>query len=98
MGKPYKEVLRFLWTLHQRPVDIKAPTVGVLTDAELMAWDKEVDEMVIPQGSNDQVTPTVVRGPEVRNQDGAATAITKLSEALTRYQEAAAKVQEKKAT
>ena len=85
-----------MWTLHQRPADIKAPTMGVLTDAELMAWDKEVDEMVIPQGSNDQVTPTVVRGPEVRNQDGAATAMTKLSEALPRYQEVAAKVQEEK--
>ena len=96
MGKPYEEVLRFLWTLHKRPAVIKAPTVGVLTEAELVAWDKEVDKMVTPQGQEDQVTPTVVRGPEAPSQDGAATAMTKLSEALTRYQEAAAKVQEEK--
>ena len=45
MGKSYEEVLRFLLTLHQRPADIKEPTVRALTDAELIVWDKEVDGM-----------------------------------------------------
>ena len=58
--------------------------------------DKEVDRMVTPQRSNGQMIPTVVQDPGALNQDGATTAMTKLPEALTRYHEVAAKVQEEK--
>ena len=36
MGKPYEGVLRFLWTLHHRPLDIKAPSVGIITESDLL--------------------------------------------------------------
>ena len=96
MREPYAEALAFLWTLHHRPSDLKPPTTGILCDPGSLAWDAEVDGVITSTAP--QVTPVRARTstPESGQEFGAVTAMTKLSEAMTRYQEAAAKAQEDK--
>ena len=48
MGKPYEGILQFLWILHHRTSDIKVPALGILEEAELTAWETEVDSIVNP--------------------------------------------------
>ena len=38
MGKPYRDLLLFLWTLHHRGSDIKPPTTGAIEDGETAKW------------------------------------------------------------
>ena len=40
MGKPYTQVLLFLWALHHLEAAVKAPTIATLQDDATITWDK----------------------------------------------------------
>lgn len=98
MAGPYAQVLRFVWAAHHLVQEVTAPTVGILQDSVTMAWERETRSLVEPSLTATQVnvaTPRTVSNNV--SQSGALTAMTELSEAMTRYQEASAKVQDLKA-
>ena len=96
LGKPYESVLRFLWVLHHHPSDMQAPAAGILADPELVEWDIEVEKLIRPAAPPASVAPQPQTIADLGNRLGATTAMTKLSEALTKYQEVAARAHEEK--
>ena len=63
-----------------------------------MAWEKDTRSLVEPRLTATQVNvPTSRAGSNDVSQSGALTAMTKLSEAMMRYQESSAKVHDSKA-
>ena len=68
----------------------------ILEDLDLVAWNAEVDGLIQPEVPPMNPAPQLQTIANLENQLGATTAMTKHSEALTKYQEAAAKAYEEK--
>ena len=97
MGSPYEDVFRFIWAIHHHPTIVSSPKIGNLLDEDTIQWEKEVTKTVLPKQTS--ATIDLTKNPlthGVLNQDGAITAITKLSESMVKHQEAVLKNQEDK--
>ena len=71
--------------------------MGNLLDAETIQWEQEVAKTVLPKQTPSTIDLTSNPNNQgVLNQDGAITAMTKLSECMVKHQEAVLKNQEDK--
>ena len=96
-GEHYDQILYFLWACHHEDEKIPSPGLSILEAPETVEWKKTTRESIFPE----KASPTVVdlsnsQGPSGL-QDGAITAMTKLSDSMIAHQRAAIKNQEEKA-
>ena len=89
---PYTDLLRFLWGIHHYEVAITTLTIGNLQDNDTVAWAASVQVIMAPKIAEKVVTMDLTMEDRNGMSDGTMTAMTKLSESIIRYQEAAAKV------
>ena len=96
MGASYESTLQFLWACHHLDVDMIVPTTSTLQDQATVDWEEGTRSLI----EEPKVAPTVdLTTTGVDNSvisAGALTAMTKLSESMTKYQEAAARLQDEK--
>ena len=94
MGKPFEGTLRFLWALHHRASDFKAPITAAIEDEESLEWLRETGAWAEPP--KPAVTVDLTDQTPAVSDGGTLTAMTKLSETMVKYQETAARIQEEK--
>ena len=89
MGKPYTEVLLFLWALHHIEGDIKPPTIATLQDNATIAWDEATKKDLFPTTKETATLDlTEMTTPPILSHEGEISAMTKLLACMIKHQEA----------
>ena len=96
MGKPYSQVLLFLWALHHLDVVVKAPTIATLQDDATILWDNTTKDECLPPPKKVTLDFTNTSTSSSGSHDGTISAMTKLSACMIKHQEAELRFKEEK--
>ena len=84
MGKPYTQVLLFLWALHHLDA-VKAPIIATLQDDATITWDKFTKDKFLPASKKVTLDLTDTSTSSSTSHDDAISAMTKLSVCMIKH-------------
>ena len=96
VGGPYENVLRFVWASHHHPGEVSAPTTSSLQEEATVQWEIEALEGLIPKSPVRETVDLTGQREVAAEPSGALTALAKLSECMTKHQEAVTRAQDEK--
>ena len=96
MGTDFESTLQFIWASHYYEMDVSVPTTSALQDQATVDWEEDTRSLIQAPEASPTVDLTAAGSDNSAISAGALTAMTKLSKSMTKYQEAAAKLQNEK--